>query len=343
MSGVLVGFRLVKGAGGGDEAITPPIDYTKSGTAEATLKAGGVISLYRGVKLTAVALDISSGDTLVIASSDTVGLTISGPPHRVSVGVNIEKGLNPEDGTFGLPTAAVVTDVNGNLVADGTPVNFSTTPIGLIYSGVSWHAIDTWPYYFIGDTVYYELPWTDYNDNRKLDAGEAPSDSDPTRSRPARGEDKDGNGIVNYAPESFTDLDQDGVWDATNAEPLVQAPPTDTSGRVIWVDFNKDGIRNLFEPFDDVNGDGICQCTGMRDASGALYERSYYGSEATHPFPGEVSAGITKTVATVNGKATTAVIYVQSDANKVKVRITAESNGIRSSVDDILPIVKSDE
>src|SRR5690606_19448813 len=116
MSGVLVSFRMVKGAGGGDEVITPPIDYTKAGQAEATLKAGGVISLYRGVKLAAVALDISNGDTLIIASSDTVGLTISGPPHRISVGVNILKGENPNDGTFALPTAAVVTDVNGNLV-----------------------------------------------------------------------------------------------------------------------------------------------------------------------------------------------------------------------------------
>jgi hypothetical protein len=341
MTGVLVGFRLVKGAGGGDEVITPPIDYTKSGTAEAVLKAGGVISLYRGVKIAAVALDISGGDTLVIASSDTVGMTISGPPHRVSVGVNIEKGLNPEDGTFGLPTAAVVTDVNGNLVADGTPVNFSTTPVGMIYYGISWHYTSTWPYYFIGDTVAYELPWTDYNDNRKLDPGE-PS-SAYSRTRPARGEDKDGNGIVNLAPESFTDLDDDGVWDSTNAEPLIQSPPTDTSGVQLWVDFNKDGVRDLFEPFTDSNGDGKCQCTGTLDPSGNVYEAQYYGSEPTHPFPGEVSVGINKQVPTLNGKSTTAVIYVQSDARKVKVRITAEANGIRSSVDAILPVVKSDE
>jgi hypothetical protein len=293
------------------------------------------------VKLAAVALDISGGDTLVIASSDTVGLTISGPPQRVSVGVNIEKGLNPEDGTFGLPTAAVVTDVNGNLVADGTPVNFSTTPIGLIYYGLTYNLTDTWPYYYIGDTVYYELPWTDYNDNRKLDPGEPVSEYD--RTRPARGEDKDGNGVVNEPPEYFDDLNGNGVWDSVNAEPLVQVPPTDTSNVQLWVDFNKDGIRDTFEPFTDSNNDGRCQCTGTRDASGALYEKRYYGSESTHPFPGDVSVGIDKQVPTLNGKSTTAVIYVQSDATKVKVRITAESNGIRSSVDAILPIVKSDD
>lgn len=343
MTGVLVGFRLVKGAGGGDEVISPPVDYTRSGTAEAILKAGGVISLYRGVQLAAVALDISGTDTLVIASSDTVGLTISGPPHRVSVGVNIEKGLNPEDGTFALPTAAVVTDVNGNLVADGTPVNFSTTPTGAFYYGVSWHYTDTWPYYYIGDTVAYYLPWTDYNNNKKLDPDEPVSQYDLTRSRPARGEDKDGNGYINFPPETFTDLDQDGVWDGRNAEPIIQAPPSDTTGRMLWVDFNKDGVRDSVEPFDDFNGDGICQCTGQRDANGALYEETYFGSTSTHPFPGEVSVGITKQIPTGAGKAVNQIVYVQSLARKVEVRITAESNGIRSFVDVVLPIVKSEE
>lgn len=343
MTGVLVGFRLVKGAGGGDEVIAPPVDYTRSGTAEAVLKAGGVISLYRGVQLSAVALDISGSDTLVIASSDTVGLTISGPPHRVSVGVNIEKGINPEDGTFALPTAAVVTDVNGNLVADGTPVNFSTTPTGAFYHGVTWRHTDSWPYYVIGDTVAYYLPWTDYNNNQKLDPGEPLSSYDLTRSKPARGEDKDGNGFINFPPESFIDLDGDGVWDAYDAEPLIQSPPTDTSGRQLWVDFNKNGRRDTVEPFFDFNGDGICQCTGQRDANGALYEDTYFGSTATHPFPGEVSVGITKQIPTGAGKALNQIVYVQSLARKVEVRITAESNGIRSFVDVVLPIVKSEE
>lgn len=343
MTGVLVGFRMVKGAGGGDEVITPPVDYTRAGSAEAVLKAGGVISLYRGVQIAAVALDINGTDTLVIASSDTVGLTISGPPHRVSVGVNIEKGINPEDGTFGLPTAAVVTDVNGNLVADGTPVNFSTTPVGALYYGVSWRYTDDWPYYSIGDTVAYLLPWTDYNDNKRLDPGEPTSAWDLTRSRPSRGEDRDGNGVIHFPPETFTDLDQDGMWDSVNAEPLITAPPGDTVGGVLFVDFNKSGTRETAEPFMDYNGDGRCQCTGTRDAAGALYEDTYFGSTATHPFPGEVSVGITKQIATNSGKSVNQIVYVQSLARKVQVRITAEANGIRSFVDVILPIVKSDE
>jgi hypothetical protein len=344
MAGVLVGFRMVKGAGGGDESILPPVDYTKAGQAEAVFKAGGVISLYRGVKLAAVALDISGNDTLVIASSDTVGLTVSGPPHRISVGVNILKGENPNDGTFSLPTAAVVTDVNGNLVADGTPVNFSTVPIGAYHPGESYKLTDTYPYYVLGDTIWYQLPWTDYNDNAKLDPGEEISAFDLTRSRPYRGEDRDGNGIINTPPETFIDINHNGVWDSVNAEPEIQGPLTDTSQPAkSYVDFNRNGIRDTMEPFQDYNNDGKCQCVGQRDAQGNLYETSFFGSAGNHPFPGEVSVGIPRSVVTVSGKSVTKITYVQSIARLVQVRVTAESNGISTFVDVWLPIVSDDK
>jgi hypothetical protein len=344
MTGVLVGFRMIKGAGGGDEVISPPVDYTKAGQAEASFKAGRVISLYRGVKLAAVALDIVNGDTLIIASSDTVGVTISGPPSRISIGVNILKGENPNDGTFSLPTAAVVTDINGNLVADGTPVNFSTTPISAYYWGVSWKPINDPPYYTLdGDTTWYELPWTDYNNNEKLDADEGISDYSVARNRPARGEDKDGNGVIQIGPDPFVDINHNGIWDAVNAEPFVQSPITDTTGIQHFVDFNEDGVRQSAEPYSDYNGDGVCSCTGQRDAAGNLYEISYFGSTPNHPFPGEVSVGIPRQVPTGAGKSTTKITYVQSMARHVEVRVTAESNGIRAYVDVILPIVKDDE
>ena len=67
--------------------------------------------------------------------------------------------------------------------------------------------------------------------------------------RPARGEDKDGNGVVNEAPEYFSDLNGNGVWDEFNAEPYIQKPPSDTTGDTLWVDFNRDGRRDDFEPF----------------------------------------------------------------------------------------------
>ena len=86
-----------------------------------------------------------------------------------------------------------------------------------------------------------------------------------------------------------------------------------------------------------------CSCAGQRDPAGNLYETSYFGSTPNHPFPGEVSVGIPRQVVTTAGKSTTKITYVQSMARRVEVRITAESNGVTSFVDDILPIVKDDE
>jgi len=334
MTGVLVGFRMVVGAGGGDETISPPVDYTKSGQAQSVFRAGGVISLYRGVKLAAVALDINGTDTSVIASSDTVSLTVSGPPHRVSVGVNILKGENPNDGTFSLPTAAVVTDVNGNLVADGTPVNFSTTPIGAYYTSIGWNSIDVPPYYSLSDTIWHFLPWTDYNNNGKLDPDEIPSTLD--NSHPARGEDRDGNGLI-VTGEHFEDWNGNGVWDSVNAEPTIYV---DTTGIRHYVDYNRNGKQDSMEDFTDTNGDGICECAGKRNSNGQLIEINYFGSAPNHPFPGDVSVGIPRQVILSGGKAATKITYVQSMARLVRVRITAEANGVTSTVDVDLPIVQ---
>ena len=353
MSDVLIGFRLVRGAGGGDEVITPPVSYTQSGFAQSVFKAGGVISLYQGVKLAAVALDIYGTDTLIVASSDTVGLTISGPPSRVSIGSNIIQGLNPNDGTFLLPTAAVVTDVNGNLVADGTPVNFSVIPIEAHRNKLSFRqfGLSSWfgcNDYFI-DTVEVtgneRLPWTDYNSNSKLDNDEAASLWNP--SKPARGEDRDGDGIIRFG-EQYWDLNQNGLWDSANAEPAFNCRiwtggdstnPASYRDTVGFVDYDRDGKRTVQEPYNDTSKDGRCQCTGQRDNAGRLYEESYFGSPSTRPFPGFASVGIDRQRGTLSGKATTAITYVQSDALRITVRISAEANGIRNSVDVRLPII----
>lgn len=339
MTGVLVGFKMIKGAGGGDEVISPPAAYTENGSATSIMKAGSVISFYRSVRVAAVALDIVGSDTLIIASSDTVPFTISGPPHYVSIGVNVLKGINPDDGTFSLPTAAVVTDVNGNLVADGTPTNFSVRPVAARRSYITWHPIDYVPGYYLGDTAYQEYPWGDYNNNGKLDPGEKTSRINPLN--PARGEDIDGNGIIHLPPESFDDLNGNGVWDSVNAEPMVPYYIDTVYRRQVWVDFNKNGIRDTVEPFIDVNRDGKCQCAGTRDAQGNLYELNYFESPYNKPFPGNASIGVDRQIGTVGGKALTKITYVQTDALRVVARVTAEANGIQSFVDVTLPVILS--
>lgn len=339
MTGVLIGFRLVKGAGGGDEVITPPAAYTENGAASSVFKAGSVISFYRSVTVAAVALDIVGNDTIVLASSDTVPFTISGPPHRVSIGANILKGINPNDGTFALPTAAVVTDVNGNLVADGTPVNFSAHPIAAHWAYIDWTPISVWPGFVWDDTTYVSLPWTDYNNNGKLDPGEEPSLFNSAN--PARGEDRDGDGVIRLAPESFEDINGNGVWDGPFVEPDNNWW-NDSIYADRYVDLNRNGSQDTVEPFIDLNNDGLCQCTGRRDAQGRLYEAKLF-PESRKAFPSEASIGIARQIGTVAGKALTQIVYVQSDARRISVRVRAEANGITSSADIWLPVILSGE
>jgi hypothetical protein len=150
--------------------------------------------------------------------------------------------------------------------------------------------------------------------------------------------------VINIPPETFVDINHNGVWDSTNAEPEVQGPGTDTSMPAkSFVDFNRNGKPDTVEPFNDYNHDGKCQCAGQRDAQGNLYEASIFGSTANHPFPGEVSVGIPRSVVTASGKSVTKITYVQSMARTVEVRVTAESNGISSFVDVWLPIVGDDK
>ena len=215
------------------------------------------------------------------------------------MGVNIEKGLNPEDGTFGLPTAAVVTDVNGNLVADGTPVNFSTTPRRrhLLRRILALHrrpgpitsSATPWPIPCPGPITTTTGSWI---------PDEALSAFDLTRSRPARGEDKDGNGFINFPPEPFSDLNGDGSLGLRQCRaPGPVARQRYLGAGPILVDFNKNGDQGRWwSPYSDFNNDGRCQCTGTRDPAGNLYEQTYFGSTSTHPFPGEVCVGITKQV-----------------------------------------------
>ena len=133
------------------------------------------------------------------------------------------------------------------------------------------------------------------------------------------------------------------MWDSVNAEPSVQVPKNDTSGKTYFVDFNRDGVQEAAEDYTDTNKDHICECAGKKNASGQWYEINHFGNAPNHPFPGEVSVGIPRQIETLQGKAATKITYVQSMARYVRVRITAEANGVTSTTDVDLPIVKDDK
>jgi hypothetical protein len=390
LNGLLVGFKMVKSAGGGDETIVTPTAYTENGSASTVFRAGSVISSYQGVKFTVVALDVDGNDTTILASSDTVSLTISGPPAFVSVGANIDKGINPEDGTYSLPIAAVVSDINGNLVADGTKVNFSLVPSGYYpnYNDAYmwWGPVDilgmsiyrTFEIYGdnFGDYLDYVvierplvayLPWTDYNNNGVLD-----EDEEGIGGRPQRGEDLNGNGVIEVPPERYYDLNGNlrretgtcpdasvpdaqktsAQWKACDfAEPflgyrlvsIVQGDTLVYQNEPVFVDYNGDGYWDKEEFYIDENGNGFCDCYGSTDTAGnyLYYEFNFEGGPTAGdpPLPYGKGGGVTDVVETFEGKAVQVITYPQTDAVRIQVRITAESNGVKDYINIRLPII----
>ena len=123
-------FNLFNGPGTGEYIDPPMVTTTVDGIATANFVSGSTMSKFHEVGIVA-----SSVNGI---KSDTVNLTISGPPARIALGTNqisecphspgvdTAAGLKDEGGgTWGLPIGALVGDANGNPVADGTPVNFS--------------------------------------------------------------------------------------------------------------------------------------------------------------------------------------------------------------------------
>jgi len=370
---LLIGFKLIKSAGAGDEKIVLPTVITQQGQAKTIINAGSTISEYRSVRITAQALSVQGKDTVILASSDTLGLTVSGPPARISLGHNIHKGLNPNDGTFELPIAAIVRDVNGNLVSDGTQVNFSLVPnyyIPYLNEASDWVgpvndsgiAVEYYftrtrfaPYYEVGKRKKYSmLPWTDYNNNLKLDEGEEPNRK---TGKPYRGEDRNGDGIINIPPEQYIDLNGNGRFESGICPPNFKdssecdfAEPffrPDSQKFLVYVDYNGNGRHDARETILGDNGDGLCQCVGGRDSLGNDYDYEYnfdggrLSGEAPHPFG--MGGGVKATATTKDGKALNGIKYPQNEGNRAGVRITAEANGISTSLNVILPIVKDEE
>ena len=131
VSDELVSFSISSGVGGG-ETVSPGTATTDAtGIATSSFTSGIVASSTPGD------IVVQAAVTTPGVSPDTVNLTIAGAPHKVSVGYNPASLTDNGDGTFTLPMAAIVTDINGNEVVDGTIVNFTTLPqLGVILSPV---------------------------------------------------------------------------------------------------------------------------------------------------------------------------------------------------------------
>jgi hypothetical protein len=340
-----ISFNMANGPGGG-EYLDPPTAITaEDGSAITYLVSGKTPSLFRQVWVTA-------GD-LSALKSDTLKFTIAGPPHAITIRQNIIEGVDYKDGTFGLPCAAIVTDVNGNPVADGSEVTFSLKITGW----VTWRPVTHFNtntsiscFTVTVDTLGLIYPFEDLNDNFRLDPGED-INGDGVASR---GEDRDGDGQFITGP-SYVDINGNGRRDYDLHQPgLPFEPPEpyttctflDSGGKTItrplYADYNGNGMLDLVEPL----------LVNMTDSA---YSDSLQNYRANHHFMNfdfdsypkngvadpNTAVSIARTIQTAGGKAANIVLYGQADALRIQIMIWAESQGVRteSPAQLILPVV----
>jgi hypothetical protein len=355
-----ISFNMLDGPGGG-EKLEPPSAVTRlDGTAETYLLAGTIPSKFREVKVVA-------GDFASI-KSDTIFFTIAGPPASITIRRDIGEISDDEDGTYTMQCAALVTDVNGNPVADGTRVTFSLKITGYqiwsVYTGDPVKTTNIFPleYEYPYDTLGRWLPFEDLNDNFRLDPGED-RDGDGMANR---GEDVNGDGVKTLGP-AFEDINQNGVRDWYPERRDIVKIDEDTLGHdvydTIFADLNGNGLRDYVEPLKDstyraayyriIAGMGSAADSAEVQSQDAAYE-ALRASQRGGVFDIDwnkngtldpvTTASIARTVETVDGKAPNALTYGQSDALRITVMINAESQGIvtKSPQEFVLPIAEKD-
>jgi adhesin/invasin len=358
-------FNLFSGPGGGEHLDPAAAITADDGSATTNLVSGTIPSMFHGVGV--VASDISG------IKSDSVLFTIAGPPYRVSIGVNILEGHDFGDGTFGLPCAAIVTDINGNPVADGTQVTFSLQVSGYVIWKITprWQEVASMGAFSCNaynDTVSNILPFEDFNNNFKLDPGEDRNHDGFA----SRGADLNGDGIYDPGP-GYEDINHDGTRQFDWRLPVEQLH-TCSDGIQRFADINGNGVWDPIEPLNDpvylsayhtlqqhdvydklrlnqpfqASDSVLLRTLAVLDSQYAAgphfipalgtYDFSWDAQPYSQPSP---AVSITRTIQTVGGKAVNEMIYGQSNANRVEVMIWAESQGVITEfpAEQILPVV----
>ncbi|MDB5103258.1 MAG: putative invasin [Fibrobacteres bacterium] len=339
VTGANVNFRILKGPGGG-EAVTKPVVQSQAGVALSQLQAGSVPSSYRG--------------TLVVASigalADTSKLTISGPAHFVTVSrpeddsVPVGKAGNIDETTFEFFAGAVVQDINGNAVSDGTEVHFSAVVTGM---KVGMRVLDHWD--GLGTTatsvkpiykpISIELPFEDINNNFRSDAG-IDLDLDGNAAILRRGEDRNGDGIFDWNPllhDSWFDFNGNGRCDPGSGE-------NDTvlvDGKVVFADLNGNGIRDRSEILIDNGTANVCDEPASGDYPYGEWEiRSFFDPLKFRD--NEFAVAIEVSAVTKDGVAHARLRYPRQLARRLFVNVNAEANGIRDKDGErfVLPQIK---
>ena len=367
VQGELVAFNLIHGPGGGEYLDPPTVTTGIDGSVTTYLVSGTTPSKFRDVWVVA-------GDLSAI-KSDTVQFTIAGPPYKVSIGYNILDGHDFKDGTFGLPCAAIVTDINGNPVADGTEVTFSIKPSGFVYKYLTGRkeesvSLGAFACNAVLDSATAILNFEDFNNNFRLDPGEDRNNDGFAN----RGADINGDGSYNPGP-LYKDINIDGRREFDWRQP-VEPVFLCSNGKLIYADFNNNGLWDPIEPLSDpeyVNAYRILQLDSaynkltnnnpVSSSDSALlqilaikdsiytnnpgyckqlgcYDFSWNAQSYAQPDPG---VSIERTIQTVSGKAVNEVLYGQSNATRVEIMIWAESQGVKNeyAAQLVLPIIQA--
>lgn len=220
VSGRYVNFKIERGPGGG-EYIEDVLVATYNGVARTELYAGSQASLYRDCEVSATVGTITAFSKM----------TISGEPHIVTVArpeddsVAVKKAGALEPTTFEFNVGAVVQDINGNPVADGTKIQFSAVVSGM---SVAERGFDRWIVDPLSGNVeagytywYLDVPFEDINNDTTMNPNiDLKLDFDNTIAR--RGDDVNGDGIMDYNPlihDFFYDFNHNGTCDPGYAEP----------------------------------------------------------------------------------------------------------------------------
>jgi Bacterial Ig-like domain (group 1) len=338
VSGQPVNFKIIQGPGGG-ESILKPLAVSQAGIAQSQLAAGSVASGYRGVLVVATAGTVS----------DTSKLTISGPAQIVTVSrpqddsVPVENGGILDETTFEFFVGAVVQDVNGNMVADGTEVHFSAAVSGAAYqtrifdhwNGLGGTLESVKPVY---RAIYHDVPFEDINNNAKFDAG-IDLDLDGDASVLRRGEDVNGDGKFDWLPAThdfWFDFNGNGRCDPDVGEDDTVV----VSGKTLYADLNANGFRDRSEIISDNAPLGVCNEPVSGDFP--YLRREVRDFLPVLPFySNDYAVAIEVSAVTKNGVAHARLRYPRQFARRLFVNVNAEANGVRDRDGErfILPVV----
>ena len=341
VKGAIISFNMLSGPGGGEYLEPATATTGTDGTATSYLISGTIPSSFKGVRVKAS--DFAGNET------NTVSLTIAGPPHNITINRNMGD-LITYPAAYGKQIAVLVSDVNGNPVADETEVTFSAQVTGYTLFRLQPHfyndaqnirrvRVDTVGILLGSEHINKSKPYNPFPQFNDINWNGVPQRWSPQLDHP------------HGYPSSYC------LADVRNCNNPVE--PCDPSALAI----STDGTRILCNGvFADYNGNAVwdtaktiygsyteSELNAMYEAGNAVLTYGYSQGNYTNWDIDWIGNGIaepqstvliTRTALTKDGIADNELVYGQSAAWRYRVMVTAECQGFvtMSPEQFILPI-----